>query len=448
MKDRLFQIIMLFFFIGIVAFSRLLASTQAYSDDVEVEPNHNINSSETVEREWGLPSLRITSELHPFEVDRLLWHEGFVSFSNEFEDIGVQLRGRGNSTWLHWEERRPFRLRFHEPRVMLESGYGHRDWIMLANSFDQTQMRNYFTFYLANLMGNTGFVPDSRFVHLYINDDYIGVYQLVDERDIGRGRLDLLIQTDPTRSEYLIEMDRRWGDDEAIDIMINDRRRPHDIRFPSGRQQTPDHIEYVCQYLYEITEAIQSHDWERIITVIDVPSFVEFYLVHEIVQSQDVAWASSFMQIRGQENDRRLYMGPLWDFDMTFGMRQNERACSSERRGTPEGIPWVASYKRHWWFRELIQIPEFKAEVLIRWNEIKDDELPRTIQEVERLVSTYQADFERSYLYQSFMQGSAEVYCIGDHEQLETYIEHVEFLFDFIDRRITWLDSYFNSAQF
>jgi len=445
---------MLFVFIGIVAFSRLLAGHHVYTrseHDIETSLSHYSNNDHMKDSEWSLPSLHITSGLHPFEVDKLLWHEGFASFSNQFENAGVQLRGRGNSTWNHWAERRPFRLRFHEPRAMLESGYAHRDWIMLANSFDQTGMRNYFTLYLASLMGNTGFIPQSRFVHLYINDEYIGVYQLVDERDIGSGRFDFLIHSHPAVSEYLIEMDRRW--DDAIDIMINDQVRPHDIRLPSGRQRTPDHDEYVRRYLYEVTEALESHDWVKINEVIDISSFVDFYIINELVQNLDVAWASSFMQIRGQGSDRRLYMGPPWDFDMTFGIRILEFYCNDDRPGSartrsPEGTPWVSGFRRHLWYVELIQVPEFRTEVFIRWNEIRTNELEAAIYEAQRMILTYQYDFERSFLYQSFLSGPTGVVCIGDNEQFETYTEHVEFLFDFMDRRIAWLDDYFNSDEF
>ena len=392
------------------------------------------------EREtWGYPSLHLPSELHPFQVERELWHTGFLTVAGEFEDVHVRIRGRGNSTWdnaiRNEIEKLPLRIRFDEETYLLNSADAHRDWILMANAFDFSLLRNHFVFYLAELMGGTGFVPTAQNVHLYVNGDYVGVYQVVDERDIGPGRLDLHIDPDPTLSEYMIQMGER-GRPHRIDsrFCVGDLR--YGFSLPRRSERTIGHDEYVVEHLTRFSQALQAHDWDLVATLIDLDSFVEFYLIQELARNIDVRTSSVFMQIRGQGEQRRLHMGPVWDFDVALGILPT----GSDRGGlenTPEGI-WVAD--RHYWFRNLLHMPAFRVEVVQRWNEMVEVEIPLAIAEIERLSTTYLADFNRNFDRHEI----SNLRCIGGYCANASFSEHIDYLIGFTLDRAAYLSDFFN----
>jgi len=351
-----------------------------------------------------------------------------------FQDVDVRLRGRGNSTWWIGVDKRPLRIRFETPQPMFGSDYPHRDWILLANAFDNSMLRTHFAFYLAELLGNTGFVPTSQFVHLYVNEVYIGVYQFTDERDIGPGRGEVVTNPDPTVSEFWLEMDERTQDYFQVNGLW------YDIRFPSGNALTDEHIAYANDFIERVSLAIRSHDWAAVTALVDIPSMVSYYILLELTKDADVAFSSMFMQIRGQGENRRLYQGPVWDFDMGFGNARSDYFFGDN----PEGI-WAAG--QHYWFRELVQIPEFRALVFERWNEAMAHDIPRAIANVEYMATHYRAAFERNFKAQPVLGVRWGLAPAPHRYELETFVEHAEWLVWFIRERAAWLDDRFRNSD-
>ena len=432
---------MLLLFFIIVMASQTWAKAEFAQEEISGTEGIIVWNEEEI---WDFPSLHLTSELHPFEVEREFWHPGVATVPGEFENINIQIRGRGNSTWDNARgddiEKLPLRMRFYEEMHVFDSVYAHQDWILMANAFDFALLRNYFVFYLADLLGTTGFVPTAQNFHLYINGEYMGVYQLVDERDIGSGRLDLFIDPDPTISEYMIQMGER-SRPHRIDSRFSVNRFRYGISHPDRRARTMGHDEYAEEFIRRVSQALRRAelDWDEISSLIDVDSFVDYYLIQEITRNIDVGTSSVFMQIRGQGDARRLQMGPVWDFDLTLGVIPR----GSDRGGlenTPEGL-FVAN--RHYWFRHLINIPEFRDKVVVRFNEIVATEIPLVVEEIERISTTYVADFDRNFERHEINSFR----CLGRYCDHETFLEHVDYMIGFLHDRIAYLDGIFNSPN-
>ena len=385
------------------------------------------------------PSLRITSERHPFRQAREFWHNGTLTLDSDnpdwnFDDVDVRLRGRGNSTWIAAPNKRPLRIRFETPQEMFGQE-AHRDWILLANAFDGSLLRTHFTFYFASLLGDsTIYVPSSQFVHLYINGQYVGVYQLTDERDNGPGRGNVRIDGDPAVSEYWLEMDMRTDDFFSIN------GRYYDIRMPSGNNLTQAHINYAYEFLLAVSEAIRARDWNRITALIDVQSFVDFYIVQEWSKELDiidVSVSSVFMQILGQGENRRLVMGPFWDFDESFG---NHNLDLWGVTSGPVGDLWA---QRNYWFRNLMQVQQFRNEVALRWIETESAR-EAAFENLEYMARVYERAFERNFQVQPMFASpwmeyrSPYILAVGAN-----WMCQVEYLVYFAQARANWLDIQF-----
>lgn len=393
------------------------------------------------------PLLRIYSELDPFDIERELWHSGYASVSGaspayNFTGARITLRGRGNSTWGRGVEKRPLRLRFDEPRAMLDSGHEAQDWILLANLFDFSLLRNYAAFYLANLLDGMDFAPFSRFVHLYVNGEYWGVYQLADERDGGEGRAELIFDPDPAVSEHIFEMDfhssgrsryPRAENIEGEDFFVAGERWYRLRGVPQNYRAA--HAEYLREFM-EAVKAAAARDFEAISAVLDVDSFVDFYLVNELFKTNDIADFSVFFQIRGYGDGRRLFYGPVWDFDRSSG--------SMIAHYSPEDI---FAARRNNLFRELVAVPEIHEKIVARWNEIYANEIPQMLERILYISSGYADAFERNfYRHCEIFRGETAWFdrIPAPKRAIGNFPGQVEYLINWLEARAAWLDGFFN----
>ena len=391
------------------------------------------------------PVLRIYTE-EP-DIDRNVWITASLYLDDTYSQntlYGTQarIRGRGNSTW--WlGDKRPFRIRFDEPVTLLDAGHYARDWTFIANHFDRSFLRSYAVFYLAEMLDTTGFVPFYRFIDVYFNGEYQGVYALsVQISEVTEGRVELDYHTDPAISEYLIELDYRVRETGTLGedfVFINGRS--YEIHYPSGSRLTYEHVGYVYDFLYTIELAIMQRDGS-IFEYIDKQSFVDFYIIQELVKNVDAGWSSIFMQVRGQGDARRLYMGPVWDFDLAFG----NAYYMYDRYGGygPYGI-WAA--ERNHWFRYLMQTPEFFAAVRYRFDYIVEAYLPQMVARVEYMASTYRDSFERNFVRWPIMGEWIWPNPIVVME-IDSFEGHVDFVIDYVNALVGFLTEYFNSREY
>jgi len=396
----------------------------------------------------GFPSLHLVSDYHPFEVDRDFWHGGAASLWGaddvfNFEHTVVQIRGRGNSTWVRGREKRSLRIRFAEARALFGGEYAHRDWILLANLFDPSLLRNHSALYLANLLENQDFTPSAQMIHLYINGEYMGLYEITDERDPAPGRGPLNFDPDPTISEFLFELDGHligWRADEFVEDIdfftagIDDAMRAYAIRFP--RQSDWDgHLEYLRDHIRYVDDIIYSRDFDAIAQVIDIPSFVDFYLVQEFTKNIDVGTFSVFMSLRGQGDERRIHFGPAWDFDRSSGNTLYWTAYTHIHAGL-----------RNNWFRQLMSTPEIFEITQARWEEIKDDHIRQMIDHIAFIAEENEASFLRNFeRHDHILGGNPPFFALLPQEtrEIDTFEGQVEYLLEWFEGRVFWLTIFF-----
>ena len=385
------------------------------------------------------PSIFITSPYSPFE-DRELWQDATISFTSphggfSFEKAEARVRGRGNSTWRDGPNKRPLRFTLAEALPLLP-GSEARNWILLADYFDMSLLRNYSALYFGALLGRMSFVPSMQHLHLYVNGDYMGVYLLTDERDVGPGRLDIAWHQDPAKSGFFIELDARAPDggiENESFVMVN--AMAYDIRYPGSSGRTPEHMQYVREYLEAVSFAIRYQSFDEVLALIDLDTFVDFYLVQELFKNMDVHSLSVFMYIDGVGDERRLYKGPIWDFDIAAGNH-----VSQPLGYRPE---FLYAAVVNYWYRHLMKRPEFRDAVVLRWNEIVDLEVAQTISTIVELATRHKEDFERNFERHPNM-GAASTSRPPELLEIPGHMGQTLQLADWLKQRSAWLHEYFN----
>ncbi|MCL2015489.1 MAG: CotH kinase family protein [Defluviitaleaceae bacterium] len=410
------------------------------AQDAQAAQNPTIYSTSAT-----FPAVHITTNL---PIDRRNWETAEITLSNasnadfHFTAETGRIRGRGNSSWLL--EKQPFRIRFDEPRTMLDSDHAARDWTFIANHSDKSLLRNYSAYHLASLLDGMNFAPFARFVDVYFNGEYQGVYMLSIQIQVIPGRAELTYHADPALSEFLFEMD--WhvvNDDDSEEgvtfVTVNGRH--YDILFPSGENLTLAHVEYLREYITKVEQLAIAQD-NAIFDYIHLPSFVDFYIVQEFYKNVDVESSSVFMQLRGQGAERRLEMGPVWDFDIAAGNAyfQGDTLDGYPYGYSPHGL-WTAWV--HLWYRNLMQMPVFFDAVATRWNAIRDVEIRQNIDHINATATRYQAAFERNFDRWQIM---GEYIRPNPPElvEIDTFMGQVEYLVNFLEVRKIGFDQFLN----
>ena len=240
-----------------------------------------------------------SGSIHIYDTD------GSVSFSGNLKSIN----GRGNGTWA--SEKKSYSLSLAGEADLLGMGSAQK-WILLANDGDPSHLRNKLVYDFARDAGLAG-SPESRWVELYLNGEYAGLYQLCERNEIHPQRVDL-----PEDSSFLVSLE--------LEKRLVEQEIPY-VSTDSGRALRIHHsaldAEALAQYWQSVENAIFAEDgvdpvtgkdWK---TLIDVDSWARKYLVEELFGNGDAGGLSQFFY--GDTETGKLYAGPVWDFDISMG---------------------------------------------------------------------------------------------------------------------------------
>ena len=103
----------------------------------------------------------------------------------------VKIRGNGSSEY----NKKPFRIKFETKQGMLglNDGLKAKSWVLINEYNDRSRMRNFAAFFISNYLFNHDgyYSTDMRFVEVYINDVYNGIYLLAEQQQVNKGRINI-----------------------------------------------------------------------------------------------------------------------------------------------------------------------------------------------------------------------------------------------------------------
>ena len=234
-----------------------------------------------------------------------------------YEDGEASIRGRGNTTWTY--PKKPYYLKLNKEKKkvnMFDTKAKSRKYILLANWMDRTNLRNAVAFEAARRT-SIKWTPKGEFVDLYLNGEHKGLYYLVEKIEAEEGRLDLKYNTN--RQDFLYTFDISDPNETHFTISYGYRPNsrtpglPVEIKFPDpdDYEETGwNEVKSVANTSFDaLNTAIHSQDIE---TTVDLASFCDWYLVHELCVNEEPKHPKSCYIYR--ENGM-FYAGPIWDFD-------------------------------------------------------------------------------------------------------------------------------------
>lgn len=276
-----------------------------------------------------------------------------MDIMDEFCEL-TNMKGRGNSTW--GAPKKPYAIKFDKKKSLMDLPED-KSWVLLANYYDATLLRNDLAFFMGNEISTLDWTPHYQQADLILNGQYKGIYQLGEKVKISKKRVNV------GDDGFLLEVDAK-ADANEVTFKVTHIGQPINIKEPDVVVDGEDY-NYIVDYLTNADAVLFSENWldaeDGYKKYIDMSSFVDWYLINEIAKNNDaIFFTSCYMNLK---RGGKLKMGPLWDFDVAFGGYPREPR-ESEFVNLTDGF----YIKNVSWFSRMFNDPEFLSLVKERFN--------------------------------------------------------------------------------
>ncbi len=381
-------------------------------------------------------------------------------------EIPAGIKVRGNSS-AHYgdiakirEYKAPYRIKFESKQNMLglNSGAECKSWVLLKASWNLIPEDIAFRMARAIQDGHA-FCSDSTFVHVYVNEEFHGVYLLCEQSQVHPNRVDINEAEngyDGTDIGYYMEIDNyAWNDPEcrcfiqnyaygAITDIEGVTRDfvPADYTIKS-EINCDAQVAFIEQYMNNLYTALYEacindnymipdadgnlvpvnyrSSFEVANALLDLESIVNMYILYEIVHDNDCGEGSFYMCIdfSSESSCTKLQFTSPWDFNWAY-------------EGEPAGQYYAAAFcsddfvndfgdRSNPWFILLMGEDWFVDMVREKWTSLHvEGALEACLQYEEEYLSTYEEDL-----------------ILVD----EYAVENAYNLLEWIRTRIEWLDT-------
>lgn len=234
------------------------------------------------------------------------------------QDSGtVRLRGNYSTTF----PKKPYRIKFDHKTKLLGSPAKAKKWTLIPSYGDKTLMRNSLAFDVSKSMGME-YTPFCTPVNVWFNGDYKGCYQLCDQIEVDKGRVEieemdtLSVSGDSLTGGYLIEVDH-YANTEKV-WFRSTHKIPVVIKSPEDDVILPIQKEYITNHFNAMETDVYNKNFDEengYQKRLDLPSFVKRHLHQELIGNTDNYFSVYMYKQRG---DDHLYSCPVWDMDLAF----------------------------------------------------------------------------------------------------------------------------------
>lgn len=367
---------------------------------------------------------------------------GAADESWNFENIETSIRGRGNSTWSR--PKKPYALKLKTAREIMGMPE-HKRWVLLANYFDNSFMRNEAAFYLSELF-ELGWTVHGEFVDLVLNGKYNGLYWLGEAIKVDKNRVDIddgnPEMTDDEDKDYLVEMNIYF--DETLKFKSEIRDLPYMIQnedymvdendvITAGGQARLERfqakINELEKLLYpDFTEGMDTNDCsapdESYSEIIDIDSWIKFWFVNEIMDNWDAGHPrSDFFTFDSTNNIFKA--GPVWDFDLAASRR-----------------PSTCQLNKTIYYNALFKSPKFITRTKELWNEYS------ARIDIDPQIETMKNRIFIAAEYDAMLWGRHD-YINGtlNNDDLKIFYDYAEYLKESVRQKISVVNSYIENLS-
>ena len=384
---------------------------------------NTVNAEEPYDKEHNIPSyVRIIDTDNSYVIDTAT----------------TRLRGNASLNFA----KKPYRIKFESKQRPLDAPAKAKKWTLISNYGDKTLMRNLLAFHISEVIGMP-YTPYGRSVDVILNGEYKGCYQLCDQIEVNKNRVNIdEMETSDISGEaltggYLWEIDAYA--DQEVSWFNSNHNIPVTIKSPDEEDITPEQSKYVADFFNKMEETVyatyfdnKDYGWR---SILDAETFLKHFLIGELSGNTDTYWSVYQYKKRGED---KAYTGPVWDFDIAFDNdyrtyplnNKSEFVCFNG--GSTAGS--MGQFVRRVVLQDAQTIPELREIwAVARCNGIDSASLCMWIDSIAE-------EIDRSQTF-TFMRWDI----LNRQEHMNpvargSFAAEVAYLKDYISKRVEWMD--------
>lgn len=373
--------------------------------------------------------------------------KGIVSIisknGKKFYTDSLNIRGRGNASWAF--PKKPYRMKLFNSTKLLDFPAKAKNWTLINNYSDKTLMRNLIAFEISKRF-KMKYTPSGTPVDVILNGEYKGCYQLCDQIEVKKDRIDITEMTNDDLSlpnlsgGYYVEIDAyahqeiSWFESALLKIPVT-------IKSPKDDEIVGAQTAYIRNYFNQLENTVLG-SWYNDPTkgyrsILDLESFLKNFLIGELCGNTDTFWSVNMSKDRGSD---KFYTGPIWDFDIAFEndnrtypinslsdfIFRTKGSCANGMKTFASRIINTSSKEQKDIWSDARISGNINAESLLSFI----DSTANVINESQEL------NFKRWPILNDYIQKNPMIY--------GSYAGEVSAVKDFLKNRIVWMDNKMN----
>lgn len=397
-----------------------------------------------------------------------------------FEGTVEEMHCRGNSSFED-TEKKSYTIQLSKKADLFGMGSAKK-WLLIANAFDDTLLRNTIAFSIADLL-KLSYTPEAQYVDVYENGRFIGNYLLSEKIEVGKNRVDVrnlekevkllndvpdlgtmeffmeqqgrLFSTKGYRIEkdpddisggYLLELETsdRYGLEASG--FLTSRMQP--VVFASPKYASYAQVSYIAERYQDFEDAVFSADGHSPYTgalysdYIDMDSFARKYLLEELVKNLDASFTSQYIYKYEDAISEKFFAGPCWDYDKSIAAS----GITDDGIDLHDPVGLYAALQRKdsdIWYA-LYQHEDFRQETAnIFFRELE----PQLREEIENITYSNKKLLSRSNVC-NIIRWNTFSQLENLEQKQELYDQKVDELVEFIEKRMDFLEREWDYQQY
>jgi len=370
-------------------------------------------------------------------------------------NIGIEIRGNTSASY----PQRPYNLETRNAEglnnnVSLLGMPADNDWVLISNYNDRSLMRNLTAYQMFGAMGN--YSIRTQLCEVLIDGNYKGIYMFGEKVRRGAQRVNIAKLTpedtfgDALTGGYILQQNYWNANNSFLSNYAPIDHPEKDVHFvyeyPKPDLILPVQQDYIASFVDSLETALYSENFadpmEGYRKYLDVPSFIDYFLVNEVSRNADGFKKSVFFHKDKNSNGGKLKAGPVWDFDWSFkdqeycffnntlgeGWAHKINDCNVDNNSTG-------------WYIRLLQDSTFNNELrctyeAYRQTMLNTDNIFAYMDSIAGLVQSAQIRHFQKWNLLGHNGPDWELEPFPD-----TYAQELQTLKDWISERLLWLDN-------
>jgi hypothetical protein len=296
-----------------------------------------------------------------------------------------------------------------------------------------------------------------RYVEVLLNNNYIGVYVLLEKIKRGASRVDIPklkttdIAGDALTGGYIFKIDKIDAGEEGwfSQVAPYNAARNQKIQFIYYYPKTADIVtqqkDYLKNYMDSFELALKGNSFQDTVTgfrkYADVNSFIDYSIANELSRNVDGYRLSSYFYKDKKSKGGKIIAGPVWDYDIAF---RNANYCEgSSTNGWAYQFNSICNndtWLMPFWWERFMQDTAYKASLRCRWKQLRQTTLSN--QHINFLIDSINTLLGEAQQRHFQRWPTLGQYVWPNPTPIPaTYADEISTLKQWLTNRVSWIDN-------